>query len=341
MRMNKSWPLAPWLYLVTSTVTREGDTDAYGDGINAVSTAVAAAEVDSDVTQTNTNSASATTSGTGAFIAQAPVDLSIPFTLCPVSRSGLAFGTLATSFDGGQSVVQENVNEQLIAAGSLAISGDVTVSSDGYTSADGIGINAVSSATAGAKVDNGVTQSNSNTLSASTQGDLGLIDQSQEAEQVNENLQLLVAGSAAISGDVSVESKGDTDAGGNGIVAASTAIAGADLDSSVTQTQHQWCEREHRGDLTAINQTQELEQENVNLQGAAAVALAEFGLGDGGSAGLAVLWWRWHHRHVVSHGRSKPQPVGHAEQYQQRHGDDDGACPLMLRSRPNWLRRSM
>ena len=199
--------------------------------------------------------------------------LSIPLGPFTASLSG----TLATSFDGGQEVIQENVNEQLIAAGSLAVSGDVTVSSDGYTSADGIGINAVSSATAGAKIDNGVTQSNSNTLSASTEGDLGLVDQAQEAEQVNENLQLLVAGSAASSGDVSVESKGDTDAGGNGIVAASTAVAGADLDSSVTQTNSNGASASTAGDLTAINQGQEFEQENVNLQGAASIALAGSG----------------------------------------------------------------
>ena len=180
-----------------------------------------------------------TTSGTGAFIAQAPVDLSIPFSVSftlPGRITASLSGSLDTSFDGGQDVEQVNVNGQLIAAASSADAGDVSVSSEGYTSADGIGINAVSSATAGAKVDNSVNQTNTNSLSASTTGNLGLIDQDQEALQANVNLQLLAAVSAATSGNVSVESKGDTDAGGNGIVAVSSAAAGADLDSTVTQS---------------------------------------------------------------------------------------------------------
>ena len=162
-------------------VSREGDTDAGLNGINAASAAVASAEVDSSVSQSNENSASATTAGDGAFIAQGPVDLSVPFSLSIGLGSGFAAslsGSLDTSFDGGQDVDQVNVNAQLIAAASSAVAGDVSVSSDGYMSAGGIGINAVSAATAGAAVDNSVTQSNTNSLTASTQGDLGLIDQS-------------------------------------------------------------------------------------------------------------------------------------------------------------------
>ena len=165
-------------------------------------------------------------------------------------------------------------------------SGDVSVSSDGYASAGGIGINAVSSASAGSSVENGVTQSNSNTLSASTQGDLGLIDQSQEAEQANVNLQLLASIAEANSGNVVVESKGDTDAGGNGIVAVSSAAAGADLNSSVTQSNTNSASATTAGDLTAIAQTQEVEQENAEPARRRCYCGRELRLGDCGSARL-------------------------------------------------------
>ena len=151
------------------------------------------------------------------------------------------------------------------------------MSSDGYTSAGGIGINAVSAATAGAAVDNSVTQSNTNSLTASTQGDLGLIAQSQEALQANVNLQLLAAASEAISGNVAVESEGDTDAGGHGIIAVSAAVAGASVDSTVTQSNTNSASATTAGDLTAILQIQELLQANANLQAAAAIAVASSG----------------------------------------------------------------
>ena len=261
-------------------VAREGDTYADGIGINAVSSAVADASVTNNVTQSNSNSASATSTGDGAFIAQTPVELSVPFNTSislPIVGTVALAGTLDTSFGGGQAVTQQNVNAQLIIAGSGAEAGDVSVSSDGYTSVDGIGINAVSSASAGASIENGVTQSNNNSLTASTSGDLGLIGQAQEAEQVNENLQLLASIAEANSGNVAVESKGDMDAGGSGIVAVSSAVAGANLNSSVNQSNTNGASATTAGDLTAIAQTQEVEQANINLQGAAAIAVANSG----------------------------------------------------------------
>ena len=63
------------------TVTREGDTVAGADGINATSNASATSAVDSSVSQTNTNSASATTSGDGAAILQGPFSLTVPITI--------------------------------------------------------------------------------------------------------------------------------------------------------------------------------------------------------------------------------------------------------------------
>ena len=253
------------------SVTREGDTDAAVDGIDALSNAGAAAEVDSDVNQSNDNSASATTTGDGAFIAQGPVDLSIPFSASftlpgriPVTAS--LSGSLDTSFDGGQDVEQLNVNAQLLAAASSAVAGDVTVSDTGATTADGTGINAASEAAASAKIDSDVTQNNTNSETASTEGSLAFILQAQDVDQINFNGQLLIADSSATAGAVNVTSEGDTSAGLVGINAVSAALATAEIDNSVEQTNDNSVSGTAAGELAPVVQLQEVEQFNVNLQ---------------------------------------------------------------------------
>ena len=72
--------------------------------------------------------------------------------------------------------------------------------------------------------------------------------------QANVNLQLLAAASEASSGNVAVESEGDTDAGGHGIIPASEAVAGASVDSTVTQSNINSASATTAGDLTAILQ---------------------------------------------------------------------------------------
>ena len=239
------------------------------------------------MSQSNENSASATTAGDGAFIVRGRSISPVPFSLSIGLGSGFAAslsGSLDTSFDGGQDVDQVNVNAQLIAAASSAVAGDVSVSSDGYMSAGGIGINAVSAATAGAAVDNSVTQSNTNSLTASTQGDLELMIRVQEAVQANVNLQLLAAASEASSGNVAVESEGDTDAGGHGIIPASEAVAGANLDSSVSQRNTNSASATTAGDLTAIAQTQDWCRTTRTCRQPRPLP-RRVRLGDGGSAG--------------------------------------------------------
>ena len=191
------------------TVTRDGDTDAGGDGINARSDATATATVDSSIVQSNQNSATATTTGDGAGVFQAPFSLTI-----------VGLGLTAT---GGQDVDQSNINLQLLAAASLAASGDVTASNTGNTLADGNGINAISSATASADVGNGttVTQTNTNSLSGTTGGEAAPVLQDQDADQTNLNGQLIISGAGAFSGDVNVTNSGDAETGGKAVNAAS------------------------------------------------------------------------------------------------------------------------
>ena len=189
------------------SVNNDGDTKSGVSGINAVSSATAgAATVNNTTNQTNINSLNATTAGPSATIVQRQAS------------------------EGGGGVDQTNESEDLSFATSVAIAGDVSVSNKGDNEAENSGINAASSAIAGAStINNVVIQTNTNSLTAATTttGAGASIRQTQFANQTNEIEDVNAATSVAVADDVTVNNEGDTKAKLNGINAVSSAVAGA------------------------------------------------------------------------------------------------------------------
>ena len=236
-----------------------GNTNAGDSGVNAVTKAEAVANADSTSTQSNTNSATGTTTGDGSDVWQF------------------------------QNVEQKNKNLALIGAGAAAFSGDVDVTSNGKTKAGEDGVNAASVATAEADASNSITQSNTNTLTAGTSGnrtgvtnglDDAAIVQDQNVQQKNKNFEALLAGSLAVSGDVTVDRDGKTNAGENGVNAASEAIAEASVNGSVDQDNTNSATANTTGRSAAIYQgedSQDVEQDNINAQAMLAASIASSG----------------------------------------------------------------
>ena len=184
-------------------VNSHDDLTATGNGITATSSAVAGANLEQTATQSNTNSESAT----GTAILQL------------------------------QLVGQANFNEQEGAAIAAATSDYVDVDQSGVLTAGGNGITATSSAVAGANLDQTATQSNSNSATATLEGPgLGAAAaQIQLVGQLNVNDQDGAAIATAASSYVEVRSFEDPSQG-DGITATSSAVAGANLDQSATQS---------------------------------------------------------------------------------------------------------
>ena len=257
------------------SVSREGNTEADGIGINAVSQAIAQnATINGRATQTNTNSLNGTTVTANSDISQ------------------------------GQTLSQSNEYELLDIAASVAVAGDVNVSNTGKNDADGDGINATSNAYTGpATITNNLTQTNNNPSddpalpknNASTTGAGGHITQSQtlvgpgeDAGQTNDSDAILIAATVAVAGDVTVNNTGNTESDDNGINAVSDAIAGpTTINNTLSQTNTNRLNAGTTGGVTGsgvggsgnaafISQAQLIEQlnESETLSVATSVAVA-------------------------------------------------------------------
>ena len=240
------------------SVTRTGKTKSDANGINAVSIAAADAESASTVTQTNKNVATAT----GVIV------------------------------DQTQSLEQQNDNEDFLIVGSLAHSGDVSVTSSGKTEAELNGINAKSLTLAESSGKQTATQTNDNgpaqDAPAAPTGAIAtgaLVTQGQDVSQENNNLQLGAAISIALSGSTTVTQEDTAKAKADGIVAQSGAKSIAALDQSATQTNTNGAAATlNTANITILDTTlagslgeqdQGIEQLNTNLQGGAAFALSD------------------------------------------------------------------
>ena len=201
---------------------------------------------------------------------------------------------LALSFLAGRRSSQTNANAEGISALTVAYAGDVSVTSKATPRPALNGVNALSQATAAATASSNVAQTNSNSLTAATEGDMGsttipfvltgtstnatvcacrwsasqsgryrchsavplpaFVVQNQDVEQTNFNLQGLAATSIATAGDVTVTREGDTAAGADGINATSYASATSAVDSSVAQTNTNTASATTSGEAAAILQ---------------------------------------------------------------------------------------
>ena len=147
---------------------------------------------------------------------------------------------------------------------SEATSGDVVVDRDGNTIAGVDGVNAASTAYATTEVDSEVTQENESSGTATaTRGVTGdpndptcqntpcapYVTQGQIVLQENLNGQIAVAESEATSGNVTVNSTGDTTSGNDGVNAHSGASSETTVDQDVDQS------NDNSGDATAANGT--------------------------------------------------------------------------------------
>jgi hypothetical protein len=260
-----------------ATVERIGNTDAKNIGINAASVATADATVDSLVDQSNTNSATAGTNGLGASISQYQ----------GVSQP-CAVGATCTDQINSKSrgVDQINLNQQKIAALSIASADDVWVSNRGNVNSGGSGIKARSIAGSWATIDSTVDQENSNSLGALTTGEPyhdvnAEISQKQQVGQENRNEQGMLAAAIAETGDVTALNTGNIGAGWNSIFAESKAEAGSSIKTTVNQANRngpfipdvipdeeapevEALTAETQGNFASISQRQSVGQQNRN-----------------------------------------------------------------------------
>ena len=248
------------------TVNREGNTDADGFGINALSGAGGTATVDSDVSQSNDNSATATTGGNGAVVATGPVQY---YWLTQRKR---------------RPVGHPGKQQRTIARGiALTGSGDVYVTTTGNSTSGAEGINAVSQANAKADVSGtSVTQNNVNRLTGTTGATASTapVLQSQSASQTNGNEQEVFSIAATFAGDVTVNSYGELDAGGTGVNAVSTTSAVALRSGTVTQTNDNGVAGTVStvpANLGLVRQSQDISQTNDSEQFALVGAIASSG----------------------------------------------------------------
>ena len=247
---------------------RSTDDPSQGNGIMATSSAVAGANLSQTATQSNTNSATTTLPPLGVADNSTVVLLPEQFAL---------------QLEG---VLQVNANLQDGAAIAVASSDYVTVEQGGPLSAGIDGIDATSSAVAGATLSQSATQNNSDTktIARATDGPAPGTDQfSVQPEtialqlegvlQINASEQNGLAVAAADSGSVDVNSHDDLYTGGNGgngITATSSAVAGASLDQSVNQSNT----NTEDATGTAILQLQLVGQANFSEQNGASIATA-------------------------------------------------------------------
>ena len=244
------------------TVNQFGTINAWdGDGIAAASQAEAVAAVVQTGSQSNTNSAGATFEAGQIQLDGEPV---------PLNGEYIALQ--------GQLAGQFNISAQAGLAISTAISDTVTVTS-GADPAGGDGINATSSAqsvaavvqTLGTETEEGYEpgQSNLNTAAINVpeySDPSGL--QLQGALQVNLSVQAGLAVSTAFADEVKVDQFGPLTAGGDGIVASSSAGALAVVDQSAYQS------NENNLEADQIKQGQLVGQFNISAQLGAAIAVA-------------------------------------------------------------------
>ena len=246
------------------TVDQALDLTAWdGDGIDAISSAKAIAPVVQTATQSNTNSATATFEGSQAGVV---AEAGTPQIQADANGAIGQFDELDIALQG-QLVGQVNLSGQHGLAVATAISDDVTVTS-GNVSAGGNGIKAVSSAKAVAPVVQTATQSNTNTATATFEGNQASLDlqatrdvsesilsdgginlglQGQLVGQVNLSVQAGASIATALSDEVNVTQSGDLEAGGNGIVAKSSAKAVAPVVQTATQSNNNSAEATFTG----------------------------------------------------------------------------------------------
>ena len=247
-----------------------------------------------------------------------------------------ATGTLVLQ---GQLVGQLNASEQEGAAIAAATSDYVSVDQDGFLKAGGDGITATSSAVAAAALTQTANQSNSNSATATLElpdqiitiplpGQRGPLRigaaavQAQLVGQLNINDQDGAAIAAANSSYVEVRSDQDPSQG-NGITATSSAVAAAELDQTANQSNSNSASitlpafevvdgggpiLRQIGGIDIGVQLEAVLQANVNEQEGLGGCQRHLGLCEGGSERFARGRRRWHHRHLVGGGRSKPHP---------------------------------
>ncbi len=224
---------------------RSTDDPSQGNGITATSSAVAGASLSQTADQDNTNSATTTLP---------------PFAVVPNNVLVLRPTQIGVQLEG---VLQANVNDQDGAAIATATSDYVLVEQGGPLSAGLDGITATSSAVAGASLAQSADQSNSDTKTieratgpAPGENEHLVIPatvalQLEGVLQINASSQEGLAIATADAGSVEVNSHDDLSSGGNGITATSSAVAGASLGQSVTQSNTNSAERNRDGNPAA------------------------------------------------------------------------------------------
>jgi uncharacterized protein with beta-barrel porin domain len=167
-------------------------------------------------------------------------------------------------------VDQANSNSQAGTAGATA--GDVAVDNSGDIVAGGDGIAATSSAAATVNQHQVVSQTNDADIVQAAQVDTGSATDTATVEQSSSNSQLATA--EAIAGDVAIENSGDIVAGGNGIVASSSAAATIVQNQEVDQTNVAHLVQAGQADVGNATNTTDVAETNSNSQTGTAGATA-------------------------------------------------------------------
>ena len=278
-------------------VIQDGTLTAGGNGIIAKSSAAAGALVAQTANQSNDNEGEIDLEQI-----EGPED-----TITQVNGDGLDSFTLQ-----GQAIGQLNANLQSGQAVAFAVSDKVTVDRTGRMEAGGDGIVAISSAAAGAAVVQSAEQTNSNELEAEG-AEVAL--QGQLAGQLNANFQEGFALAVAEADKVIVKSADDP-AGGNGIVASSTATSEAIVNQSVYQKNENELETEDvaRGGRSAARRSDQCQQAAWCCHWCRA-----FWRCLGQAERPAGSWWCWHQRLIGGGCPGRGEPGGKSvEQERER-----------------------
>ena len=188
-------------------INQEGSLSAGGNGITGTSSAVAMAGLVQTADQSNDNEGIITI-----------LNLEEGFIEVP------------------QVIIQANLNFQDGKAFAKAVSGEVEIDSEQDPSG-GDGVTGTSSAEAAAVIEQTVGQSNDNSTTVTfTGGPVGWLDDQPFILQANVSVQKGEAVAKAVSDDVDIYKTGTLEAGGYGIKATSSAVAGAAIVQSLDQT---------------------------------------------------------------------------------------------------------
>ena len=269
------------------------------DSALAQAIALSTVDIDLSLSQTNTGTSAATISqANSAAIAISVssaahaglVDIDNTSGLVTVGTIALSQATSSVSVDLGltqtntnagvsnvasttQTVDQTNASAFAASILSSATADAVNVSSSGDVNEPTLdGINAASVALSTVAINDGITQSNSNSLSGSTTVNNQPLTQAQTVSQTNSNAEAVSLASQAESGPVTVSRDGLTTAAGDGVIGSSVATASSAITSTVGQSNTNSASASTTGNGTSgtgsrVNQSQDLSSDQHQLTG--------------------------------------------------------------------------